>query len=181
MEIETADFVVELFEAMRWYLYHEQVEPIPIVKKVRGTDIRLDSEFSSVSAMASGARFDAYELQIVPGSRSYRTPEQRLQTIVQWWQSVILPGLQMGLTRKAPDLDQLNEIGARYSDLPELRMILRDATEEEMQAASAGGGEGPGKPPVTTRNYVRRGSPGPTNKGMAMQAMQMMGGGKDSQ
>ncbi len=177
MELDTMEFIVELFEAMRWYLYHEQVEPIPIVKEVRGTDLRIPAEFSAIKAAASPGRFDSYSLQIVPYSTQYRSPDQRLQRILQWWQQVIVPAMQMGLTQQAPDMDRLNEIGAQYADLPELRAILRQLSPAEIERGPMGGGEGPGKAPVTTRNYVRRGAPGPTRSGMAMQALQMMNSG----
>ena len=177
MEVDTSEFVVEVFEAMRWYLYHEQVEPIPIVKEVEGADIRIPDEFSSLKASKSAARFDAFMLQIERASMAYRSPEQRLQAILTWWQQVILPSLQMGMSQQAPDMERLNEIGAQYQNLPELRAITRQMTPAEAEAGQAGGGEGPGKPPVTTRNYVRRGQPGPSQRGMAMQALQMMGSG----
>jgi len=174
MEIETAEFVREAFEAMRWYLYHEQMEPVPFVKEVRGTDIRIPGEWSAIKASASAGRYDAYEIRIEP-SLAYRSSKQRLQDLIGLWQNVIMPALQTGMLKQVPDMDRLMEIIAQYSNLPELKTILRFATPEEQQ--SMGGQEMPRQSPVTTRNYVRRGSPGPTRSGMAMQALQMMGSG----
>lgn len=178
MEVDTAVFVVEVFEAMRWYLYNEQVEPILIVKEVPGTDLRIASEFSSMRA--EGARFDAFQMQIEPYSLTYRSPEQRLQSLLQWWGQVILPAMQMGLLQQAPDFERLNEIAAQYLNLPEIRSILRQMSPDELaqMAAGVGGGDGPRKPPTSTRHYVRHGAPGPPRGGAGAQAMQMMDSGE---
>lgn len=175
MEIDTADFLRETFEALRWYLYHEQEEPIPITKEIPSVGLRVPSQWSA--AKASGP-FDAFMLQLVPHTRGYQSPSQRLKTLLDLWQGIILPSLQMGLMREAPDMKRLLDIIAQYAPLPEIKQLLRTTTPEERQMA--GGGEGPGKAPVTTRNYVRRGQPGPSQRGMAMQAMQMMNAGQEN-
>jgi len=180
MEMETSSFVVELFEAMRWYLYNEQVEPVPIVKEVKGTDLRLRDEWSATKAASTPGRFDSFAMQIEPYSLAYRSPEQRLQTILQLWQNVIMPALQSGMLTQVPDMDRLIDIISQYSNLPELKMILRAPTEDEMAGMSSAGESRGRQSPNTTRTYVRRGSPGPTNRGMAMQALQMMGSGRQA-
>ena len=172
MEQQTADFLVELFEAMRWYLYHEQVEPISIVKEVEGTDLRIEDEFSSLKAGDSAGRFDSFAMQIEPYSRVYRSPDERLKMLLEMWERLIVPGLQMGMTDRAPDMDRLVEIAAQYGNLPEVRSLLRYVPPEEQ--GMMGGGSEPRQSPVTTRNYVRHGAPGPNRQGQAMQAMQMM-------
>ena len=177
MEQDTLDFVTEVYEAMRWYLYHEQEEPIPITYELENSDIRLPGEFSAQAAQDSPGTFDAFAMRINPYSLKYRSPEQRLRQILELWQGVFMPAIQMGLTPQVPDMDRLFEIIAQYSDLPELKGILRYLGSQEEQMQSGGGGEAR-QSPVTTRNYVRHGAPGPSQNGMAMQAMQMMNQGQ---
>lgn len=178
MELDTVEFVTEVFEAMRWFLFHEQMEPIQIVKQVEGVDLRIPDEWSAAKAADTSGRFDAFEMQIESyASLAYTSPEQRLQKIVDWLREVVFPALQMGLTSEAPDIDRLNEIAAQYMNLPELKSILRFLDQDEQGLSGSGGGE-PRQSPVTTRNYVRHGAPGPNQHGQAMQAMQMMGSGQ---
>jgi hypothetical protein len=179
MEAETMDFARELFEAIRWYLYHEQQEPIPIVKKVQGTDINYPGEWSAGNA--GGVRFDAYLLAINPETVMYSSPEQTAQKFISIWNTVIMPALQLGVMTKVPDMDRLVSILSQYLNLPELDLVLRSPSEEEQAMAQSSGSDGMRQSPNTTRTYVRRGSPGPTRQGNAMQAMQMMGAGKESQ
>lgn len=176
MERDTAEFVRETFEAIRWFLHHEQMEPVPVVKEVGKTGIRVGSYWNAMKAAEAGGDYDAYQLRIEPYSMTYQSPAQRLQSIIGLWQQVIMPALQAGMLQQVPDMDRLLEIISQYSNLPELRSILRFASQEERESMG-GGAEPMGKPPVTTRNYVRRGSPGPSRSGLAMQALQMMGSG----
>ena len=174
-EVDTADFQVEVFEAIRWYLYHEQQDPIPIVKEIEGTSIRIPGEFSAIMAEAQPGQFNSFLMKIEPYSGIYRSPEDRFQALLSLWERLIMPGVQAGVMDSTPDMDHLMEIAAQYLDLPEVRGLLRAAAPEEQQM----GGEAR-QSPTTTRNYVRRSAPGPTRSGNAMQAMQMMGS-KDGQ
>jgi hypothetical protein len=171
-EVDTADFQVEVFEAIRWYLYHEQQDPIPIVKEVEGTDIRIASEFSAERAATMPGRFNSYLMKIEPYTDVYRSPEQRFQTLLSLWERLIMPAVQTGVVDSTPDMNRLLEIAAQYLDLPEIRGLLRPVLPEEQQMS----GEAR-QSPNTTRNYVRRSAPGPTRSGNAMTAMQMMGTG----
>jgi hypothetical protein len=171
-EVDTANFQTELFEALRWYLYHEQVEPIPITKEV-GT-VRIPATFDSGKAAAQPGRFDSYQMQIEPYTDIYRSPEQRFQTLLSLWERLIMPGVQLGVVDSTPDMERLLEIAAQYLDLPEIKQLLRQVLPEEQELMAGGEAR---QSPTTTRNYVRRSAPGPTRSGNAMTALQNMGGG----
>ena len=171
-EVDTADFQVEVFEAIRWYIYHEQQEPIPIVGQVEGTDIRFMQTFNAEKAAALPGTFDSFQLQIEPYTGIYRSPEQRFQTLLNLWERLIMPAVQLGVTDATPDMNRLIELAAQYLDLPEIIGLLRPVSPEEQQMLSAGEAR---QSPTTTRNYVRRSAPGPTRSGNAMAALQMMG------
>ncbi len=176
-ELDTAGFVVELFEAMRWYIYHEQIEPVRFVKESRATGARIPGDFDALRARERPGSYDAFSLKIEPDSLKYKDSEQRYREIMQVWNEVVLPGLQLGLLQQAPDMDVLLDLVAKYRNLPEIRSFLRPISTEEQEAregAGGGGGE-PRQSPVTTRHQVRHGAPGPTNHGMAMQMMQNLG------
>jgi len=171
-EVDTADFQTEVFEAIRWYLYHEQEEPIAITKEAAG--MRIPATFSAAKAQMQPGGFDSYQMQIEPYTDIYRSPEQRFQTLLSLWERMIMPGVQLGVVDSTPDMERLMEIAAQYLDLPEIKQLLREVTPEEQELMSAGEAR---QSPTTTRNYVRRSAPGPTRSGNAMQALQMMGQG----
>ena len=173
-EVDTANFQVEVFEAIRWYLYHEQQDPIPIVKEVEGTDVRIATDFNAEKAAAGPGRFNSYLMAIEPYSNVYRPPEQRFQSLISLWERLIMSAVQAGVIDGTPDMNRLLELAAQYLDLSEIRGLVRPVSPEEQQM----GGEAR-QSPTTTRNYVRRSAPGPTRSGNAMQAMQMMGTGNE--
>ena len=117
--------------------------------------------------------FYSHELEIEPYSMQYLSPGQRLQSINQIVQSVILPGLplmqQQGM---GVDMEALLSIYAKYSNLPELNDIVVSAAEQapppEEQRQS----------PVTMRQNERINRAGPATPGRDEQQMiqQMMSG-----
>lgn len=170
-EVDTANFQVEVFEALRWFLMHEQVEPISITKEIDGTDIKIPSQFDPQNIPG---RFDSYLMQIEPYTETYKSPEQRFQTLLSLWERLIMPGVQLGVVDSTPDMDRLLEIAAQYLDAPEIRQLLRAVTPDEQQVS----GEAR-QSPTTTRTNIRRSAPGPTRSGNAMQAMTMAGAGSN--
>ncbi len=175
-EVDTANFQVEVFEAIRWYLYHEQIEPIPLIGQVEGTDVRFSTYYDSFKAQSQPGAFNSYELKIEPYTGVYRSPEQRFQSLMMLWERLIMPGVQLGVLDKTPDMDRLLEIAAQYLDMPEVRGLLRFVAPEEQEMAASGEAR---QSPTTTRNYIRRSAPGPTRAGNAMMAMQMMKAGNE--
>lgn len=167
MQIDVAGFTVEMFEALRWYLWHEQYDPIRFMKQGPEGD-NVPAVWSSLETQG---QYDDYEMQIEPYSLVYRSPEQRLGTIISLWERFIAPALQMGTLGRVPNMDKMLEILARYSNLPELRSILDFADPADLPGA--GGGESR-QSPVTTRNYVRRGQPGMSRQGQSGEMMKML-------
>lgn len=170
-EVDTANFQVEVFEALRWYLMHEQIEPISITKEVEGTDIIVPSEFDP---LIIPGRFDSYLMSVEPYTEKYRPPDERFQTLLSLWERLIMPAVQTGVTDATPDMQELLEIAAQYLDLPEVKRLLRPVDPEEQEMLAGGEAR---QSPTTTRNYVRRSAPGPTRSGNAMAALQNMGSG----
>ena len=171
-EVDTADFQTEVFEAIRWYIYHEQEEPIPITKEEAG--MQIPAFYNAAKAAAQPGGFDSYQMQIEPYTDVYKSPEQRFQALLGLWERMIMPGVQLGVVDSTPDMDRLMEIAAQYLDLPELKQLLREVTPEEQMMMASGEAR---QSPTTTRNYVRRSAPGPTRSGNAMTALQLMGQG----
>jgi len=117
--------------------------------------------------------FYEHELEIEPHSMQYLSPGQRLQSINQIVQSVIIPSLplmqQQGM---GIDMEALLNIYAKYSNLPELNDIVTTAAEE------APAPDDPRQSPVTSRQTERISRAGEATPGRSEQEMiqQMMSG-----
>jgi hypothetical protein len=115
-----------------------------------------------------------HEVRIEPYSMQYLSPGQRLQSINQIVQGIIIPSLPllqqqgMGL-----DMEALLEVYAKYANLPELRDIIINTG-----APAQGGGEEPRQSPVTSRQTERISRAGAATPGRNEQEMiqQMMSG-----
>ena len=114
-----------------------------------------------------------HEVRIEPFSMQYLSPGQRLQSINQIVQGVIIPSLPllqqqgMGL-----DMESLLEVYAKYANLPELRdIIISTGTPAE-------GPQETRQSPVTSRQSERINRAGPATPGRNEQEMiqQMMSG-----
>jgi hypothetical protein len=175
-EVDTADFQQEVFEAIRWYIYHEQEVPIPLVGEVENTDIRFPTSFNAAKAEMLPGTFNAFQLKIEPYTEIYQSPTQRFQSLMMLWERLIMPAVQAGIIDSTPDINALLGIAAQYLNMPEIKQLLREVSPEEQAMMSGGEAR---QSPTTTRNYIRRSAPGPTRAGNAMQAMTMMGASKN--
>ena|GEM_PF-5722759 len=178
-QIATATLTVELFEAIRWHLWHDQMVPIPFTKENPYTGHKLQASWSAMDAEETDARFDDFEDQIEPYSLVYKGPEQRIQQLVELWERILMPALQTGTLQEAPDLQALLGIFSRYMNLPEVKQITNVVDPEMMQ--QMGGGDGPRQSPVTTRNYVRQGKPGMSRQGATATMTQQLIAGANQQ
>jgi len=117
--------------------------------------------------------FYQHELEIEPYSMQYLSPNQRLQSINQIVQGVILPALPlMEKQGMGIDMEALLSIYAKYSNLPELNDIVVTAAEQAPPP------EDPRQSPVTMRQNERINRAGPATPGRDEQQMiqQMMSG-----
>ena len=178
MQRETTDFVVEIFEAMRYWLWHDQVTRIPIQKVYPGTDLQAESYWSvERTENQQAGLYDGYEMKIVPYSLQYRSPEQRGQLLIKIWNEVVMPSMASGMMQEAPDLNEFLRVLSEYLDLPELKNILKIIDLNTM-AQGQGASHRASQAPVTTRKTIREGRPGMTQDGQNDALTRMLMGSK---
>jgi len=176
MQIDTTCCTVELLEAIRFHLWHDQHRPIDLEKEAPLLPMGLPAQWPPRTGL-EGA-FDDFEMQIEPFSLVYRSPEQRVETLLMLYERVIVPGVQSGLIQQAPNTEKLLEICARYLNQPELREILDFTTADDLPRPSHGATQAP----HTTRETIRRGAPGMTPQGAGREMIQqLMSGGRGPQ
>lgn len=143
-------------EALADYIWYDPLIDPPLTKHVEGTSVEIPVSFSE--EIREGDFLD-YNVDFSPYSMQSRTPQQKLNTIMQAMQGLYLPALpymqEQGIT---VDWEELANILAGYSDTEELRKILTLAQPGPgivQPQTGAGEGDQPRQSPVTRRENVR--------------------------
>ena len=175
-----------------YYLWKDPLEEYP-------AEVSMDEYAPMKTSLSPEEReshsYYNYEMDVEPYSMQFQSPGQRLQTLNQIVQGVIMPSMPlmqqqgMGL-----DMGALLRIYAQYSNMPELNEIVTQQGQPPEQGMGRDA-ESQGKPPVSHSINERISRPGATRGGaesvlinnlmgsnmqggeQAGAARQMMGGG----
>jgi len=185
MQSQVLKSVREIVRDVFWWMWRSPTIHMEIVDSIPGTDISVESswpiqqnEFGFEIDIRDGVDIDLYTLDIEPYSMQDKSPQQRVQELVQIWQNIIMPGMQMGAV--TGDIDKLLQMIAKYSDLPELADIV---SMNVMPPPAAGGGGPSMAMPRQPTEYIRHNvSNGPSRAGAErMMASMAMGAGSPGQ
>jgi len=162
MQLAFVTWVQDIYQHLMWEVDNGERMLIPVVKKVRGTDIQVNANY--LPGMAPGA-FDDYRYRIHPYSGGYKSPAERLQMLLQIFERYVMPLGQMGALEQQSlsiDINALFDMIGEYGDMEEELGRLLIASEEPF---GTGGTEGMRMPPNTKRTYERVNRPGATESG----------------
>jgi hypothetical protein len=140
MSNRTDEFAARVLRTVAWYLMHDPLIEIPLIKRVPGTSVEIPVVYTA--EMIEGDFLD-YNFRIEPMSMRPATPAQRASTLTNLMQTVIAPLLplmeQQGLQI---NMEQLMRIYSDNLDLPELRDVIQfvstDPTEQAVGQPSRG-------------------------------------------
>ena len=179
----TLKFAKRILRQVAHYTWYDPLGNTPIVKTVEGVR-SAELAMRYTPDLREGDLLD-YNTDIDPFSMKSQTPQERMNAIMQLTTQLILPALpflpQAGLMF---DWNEFFDTISRYGSLPELKHLLKslpDMGMGMMPQQGGMGGEGPGKSPVTTRNYTRTNRPGATKQGQEAAMAQMLMGGNPQQ
>ena len=162
MQERTTSAVKKVMSVIAKYVYYDPIGTYPFSKDVGDTGIKIATDFRPEVREADFVDFD---LDIAPYSMQDRSPAERVQSMMEVMQGVILPMapqmMQMGVK---PDMQKFLHYVSKYSNTPELDEILGIMTDEDM-AMMQEPGERTRSSPVTTRRYIREGRSGQTRQG----------------
>ncbi|MBN1460883.1 MAG: hypothetical protein JXA57_15225 [Armatimonadetes bacterium] len=181
MQDKTVSFVGEILRDFGWYLWHDSITSIPIVKSVDGVEGVTIPTFWRPDDRPGA--FAQYSIDIQPYSLQKKTPLQQLQGILQFLREVYMPLLPVLASQgKTLDAEALVRLYARYANLPELYEIITGIPDTELamllnSGSMSEGGAAGGKPAVTTRRYERINRPGATRQGKDHALMSLFFGG----
>ena len=139
-----------------WYLMYDEAIEIPMVKRIPGTDISLPVTWDAESR--EGDYLD-YNIQINPFSLQPQTPQQKFQSLVNIFQTVIAPLMPL-LQQQGIGVDMMQFMNdlSEYGNLPELKSILR--SQAPMMDQQGPVGQAPRQAAMTTRKNIRINRPG---------------------
>jgi hypothetical protein len=163
MRRKTASFVGAILKSLGHYLYSDPFVELGLEKQIPGTQLSIPTTFSAENRVGEAKDFD---ISIEPYSMVYRSPQSQLRNFLELFQTVVLPMAPL-LQAQGVGIDggAIVRIISEYSDTPELNEVLTALPPPDPMAMGGmpgqgqpgqGQPEGPGKPPVTTRNYVRK-------------------------
>jgi hypothetical protein len=105
---------------------------------------------NSIDAVLLNIDIDVYSMR-------YRSPEDRLQGLVQWWTTIALPSFPIWQQQGGEyDLQAFNRIYAEYADLSEISEIALNSVQPGAEEYAGSESNVPLKQsPMTTRTNVR--------------------------
>lgn len=189
MQETTACFVSKALGALGWYWWHDPFRVMRTEHTVLGLpESSITREVYPMpregqrqpGKLYRDGSWDELELKVDPYSLQYQTPSQRLQAIMGLFERIVAPMAallqQQGIV---PDMSKLLQIIAKYGDLPEIVDILTVQEPPAQPQPGGGGGEEPGMPAHTSREYTRHSSSGGA-AGRENELMSMAAGGEGS-
>jgi hypothetical protein len=162
MQSSVLTFTKDGMSDIAWYMYTNPVATYRLEKTIEG--------FGSIpfdyGPDKRDVNFFAFHMDIQPFSLQSKTPQERLASVMQFVQEVLLPlAPQLAEWGITPNLKELVELISKYSDLPELTNLLSSQTPLQGQTVMQPGGmslgqnstagQRPLQSPTTSRNYTR--------------------------
>lgn len=166
----------ELVKDIGWYVWNDPLTSYALTLRIPNSDLEIPVEFTPEDRSAN---FYDYVLDIEPYSLQASSPGQRLQALVQTFQTFIVPlAAQLQAQGMAVDLEQVLRLIAQYGNMPDLERILR--FERPPDRFGEGGQRAQPAiqaPQNTNRTYTRVNRPGATAPGQENTLAQILAGG----
>lgn len=168
MQRQCTRFAQQIVEDLAWYRWKSR-ETVKVQQRIGQRDYWVDFG----PKQKKGREFFDQIIEIQPYSHTHRTPAQRL---AQFLECVQLAA-QLPIPNKAVNGEYIMETVARLRDLPEAQGIYKTVYPSEGPGEEFSK-EGPSKPAMTRREYVRTNRPGRSRRGMDFALAQTgLGGG----
>lgn len=147
-QITMARFVRQVIRDVAWHIWENPATYIPIEKKVGSLTIQ-----DAFSGMDKTGSFDDYTVDIQPFSLQDNPPAARLAMLERYMGGIAGPLMPMMQAQGiAIDIRELNDMFAKYANMPELNSITVDVEPGAGESHEAGMGTKSG---TTTRRYER--------------------------
>lgn len=173
MQERIIDFAKEVTEDMAWYLWHDPLIELPLIKRIPKVNVDIPVNFTPEQIEGD---FLDYNFSVSPYSMQHTSPQQRMQTLTALVSQFIIPLMpvleQQGIV---PNFEGILRMIAKDSNLQELEDIL---VFQGPPAAERPGPVQPRQSPVTRRENVRINRPGATRQAKDDALANMLQGAK---
>ena len=180
MQDKVMEFTRDLIRDFGFHLWEDPLQTYPVTVEFEG--IRpLEMEITPEDRR--GHSIYEHEVELEAYSMQHQSPGERLQTINQIVQGIVVPAMPL-LQQQGMELNMtaLMEVYAKYANLPELKDLVQQKEKAPMESMG-GGSPGsdrnrPRQSPVTSRENVRVNRPGAASRQNADSGMisQLMSG-----
>jgi hypothetical protein len=154
MQASVVSFTQAVGHDIAWYMYTDPTMRVTLTKPVEGYG-DIPFEYGPEQRTED---FFVYNFRLSPYSMVAKTPQDRVNTMLQIYERVILPAqAQMAEWGMTVDMKALMEILSKYMDSPEVLELISSEVPLEGQYTIFPGGKGGRalQSPTTTRNYTR--------------------------
>lgn len=174
MQQQVIKFTQNVVTALCWYEHHHPLKTHQSQFQLQGAP-----QFGITRQVTPQQRaqipFDALKVRVDPYSLKPQTPEGRVQALNQLLTQILIPlSAQLQQQGIVLDLNKYLEKIGQYMDMPDLQEIVTIRQPPAQTGGGDGGGDKPGMPPSTTRNYVRENKSAQTQQGTSANAVATM-------
>lgn len=165
-------FTAHIVQALAQHLWTDPLIELPLVKRIEAFDVAIPYTWTPEDREGD---FLQYNIEIEPYSMQHHSPSERLQTLVQVFQTFLAPFAPV-MAQQGLGLDFRGLMGvlAKYTNMTELNELM--TVVAPLAGAETPVGEPPRKLATTTRNYVRTSRAAPTNQSRDLALMQSLMG-----
>jgi hypothetical protein len=170
MQMRTAEFAAGICKHLGWHMWDDQQLQVPGQMEIPGTDISVEANWNPDHRDGD---FLDYNFEVVPYSMSYQSPSEQMQAMTGAIMNVFMPLMQTPQAQQAGmaiDVQVLVEEFAMLMNLPRLPKLITFSAPLPSDGAMDQSHDR-SKPPVTTRNVVRRSAPGGDSPEMRTQEL----------
>ena len=118
---QVQEWASAIINDLSWYLWHDPLINMPVVKRVEGTDIEVVEHFSPETQ--EGDFFD-YNINVNPYSLKEKTPSEQVQATMQY---INMMGPWMPMMQQQGmniDFDKLTDMVSDFGNIPSLKDII---------------------------------------------------------
>lgn len=180
MQSRAVTWMSAIFQDAAFWLFSDPHLSIPTQRPLGNTGMQMP--FVMTHDLVQGHEED-YSIEIAPYSHVYKTPQERLQTLMSMMNS-LLPMMEAAGQGAPIDIEYLVKLFSRYGDLPELEQVYQsplpsqDAQQDQASDDSPTQGA---QNKTTTHIRADRGNNGPAQQETQMvQMLQGMNSGGSS-
>jgi len=173
MQGKTIGFTSKAISNLCWYWWHHPQQVMRSKFPIPGMpDHEIIRHVTPQQRMQ--ARWSDLDIEVDPYSFQHQTPQQRSQALTQLATGIIVPLMPMLQQQGVSfDLNAFLEKLAKYNDMPDLQEIVTFTAPPQADAQQAAP-QAPGKPPQTSREYVRRSLGNDTPGGREQEVVEAM-------